>query len=102
MSTYIFLINGAAENQCISPFLSRIYLLHIILWTHPFISGPLQKGAYNFLLVVPATANTVAKIVVGIVDTLVTNSVSQAHKGAIPIYIFPVDQEPGSLITILP
>ncbi|MFX0194985.1 MAG: archaeoflavoprotein AfpA [Candidatus Hodarchaeota archaeon] len=68
----------------------------------PFISGPLQKGAYNFLLVVPATANTVAKIVVGIADTLVTNSVSQAHKGNIPIYILPVDQNPGSLTTVLP
>jgi len=68
----------------------------------PFIPGPLQKGAYNFLLVVPATANTVAKIVVGIADTLVTNSISQAHKGNIPIYILPVDQEPGSLTTVLP
>ena len=68
----------------------------------PFIPGPLQRGVYNFFLVVPSTANTVAKIVVGIADTLVTNSVAQAQKGNIPIYILPVDQKPGSLTTILP
>ena len=51
---------------------------------------------------IPATANTVAKIVVGIADTLVTNAVAQANKADIPIYIFPVDQKPGSLTTVLP
>ena len=68
----------------------------------PFIAGPLQKGDYDFLLVIPATSNTVAKIVMGIADTLVTNSVAQANKTSIPIYILPVDQKPGSLTTVLP
>ncbi len=68
----------------------------------PFIPGALQKGVYRFLVVMPATANTVAKIVNGIADTLVTNSVSQAQKTGVPIYIYPVDQKPGSITTILP
>jgi archaeoflavoprotein AfpA len=68
----------------------------------PFIPGALQKGIYRFLVVMPATANTVAKIVHGIADTLVTNSVAQAQKTGVPIYIYPVDQKPGSITTILP
>jgi len=70
----------------------------------PFIAGPLQLGKFKFLLVAPATANTVAKIVNGIADTLVTNAVAQAHKGNVPIYILPVDRETetGKITTILP
>ncbi|MCP8317504.1 MAG: hypothetical protein H3Z51_11715, partial [archaeon] len=34
----------------------------------PFIAGPLQLGKYKFLLIAPATGNTVAKIVNGIAD----------------------------------
>ncbi len=68
----------------------------------PFIAGALQKGTYQFLLVMPATANTVAKIAYGIADTLVTNAVAQAMKTAVPIYIYPVDQKRGTVTTILP
>ena len=68
----------------------------------PFIIGALQKGTYRFLVVMPATANTVAKIAYGIADTLITNSVAQAMKTAVPIYIYPVDQTPGSVTTVLP
>lgn len=70
----------------------------------PFIAGPLQLGKYKFLLVAPATANTVAKIVNGIADSLVTNAVAQAQKGNVPIYILPVDQETesGKITTVLP
>ncbi|MCP8316414.1 MAG: archaeoflavoprotein AfpA, partial [archaeon] len=39
----------------------------------PFIAGQLQIGKFKFLLVAPATANTVAKIVNGIADSLATN-----------------------------
>jgi len=56
-------------------------------------AGRLLRGIYKFLIVSPATANTVAKIVHGIADTLVTNAVSQAQKGAVPIYIVPTDQQ---------
>lgn len=68
----------------------------------PFIAGPLQVGFYDLLLIAPATANTVAKIVNGIADTLVTNTVSQTAKGSTPIYILPVDQVKGTIKTITP
>ena len=68
----------------------------------PFIAGPLQVGFYDLLLVAPATANTVAKIVNGIADSLVTNTVSQTAKGDTPIYILPVDQVRGTVKTITP
>jgi archaeoflavoprotein AfpA len=68
----------------------------------PFIAGPLQMGHYDFLLIAPATANTVAKIVYGIADTLVTNTVSQTAKGKTPIFIMPVDQKRGTVKTAAP
>ncbi|WP_440947255.1 archaeoflavoprotein AfpA [Methanosarcina sp. T3] len=68
----------------------------------PFIAGPLQMGYYDFLLIAPATANTVAKIAYGIADTLVTNAVSQTAKGKTPIFILPVDQKRGTVKTAAP
>ena len=68
----------------------------------PFIAAPLQVGKYDCLLIAPATANTVAKIVTGIADTLITNAVAQANKAQIPIFILPVDQKRGTTTTILP
>jgi archaeoflavoprotein AfpA len=68
----------------------------------PFVAGPLQVGHYALLFVSPATANTTAKIVHGIADTLITNCVSQAVKGGTPVYIYPVDQRPGDIETEIP
>ncbi|AGB50416.1 archaeoflavoprotein AfpA [Methanomethylovorans hollandica DSM 15978] len=68
----------------------------------PFIAGPLQLGHYDMLIIAPATANTVAKIVHGIADTLVTNAVSQTAKGDTPIYILPVDRKKGTVTTYSP
>jgi len=68
----------------------------------PFIVGALQTGKFNCFIVAPATANTVAKIVNGIADTIITNAVAQAHKANLDIYILPVDQKPGTTTTILP
>jgi archaeoflavoprotein AfpA len=68
----------------------------------PFIVGPLQTGQFDCLLVAPATANTVAKVVNGIADTIITNAISQTNKTNINIYILPVDQKKGSKITTLP
>lgn len=45
------------------------------------ITGRLSMGRYDLLVVSPVTSNTVAKIVHGIADTLVTNAVAQAGKG---------------------
>ena len=68
----------------------------------PFITGPLQIGKYDCLLVAPATANTVAKIVHGIEDTMLTNAVGQTAKSTTPIYIMPVDLYPGTTVTMRP
>jgi archaeoflavoprotein AfpA len=68
----------------------------------PFIAGPLQVGHYDALIIAPATANTVAKIVCGIADTLVTNAVAQTAKGETPIYILAVDQKRGTVKTASP
>ena len=68
----------------------------------PFLAASLQLGEYSLFLITPASGNTVAKVAHGIADTLITNSASQAMKADIPVYIFPVDQEEGELITKLP
>jgi archaeoflavoprotein AfpA len=68
----------------------------------PFIAGQLQMGYYDFLLIAPATANTVAKIVNGIADTLVTNAVSQTAKGQTPIFILPADRKRGTVRAVSP
>ena len=66
------------------------------------ITGRLSLGKYDLLIVSPATANTVSKIVYGIADTLVTNAVAQAGKGAVKTLIVPVDIHPGPIDTVLP
>jgi len=68
----------------------------------PFLAGKLQVGAYRLFLIAPATANSVAKIAHGIADSLITNSAVQAVKADVPVYIFPVDQKEGEVITKLP
>ena len=68
----------------------------------PFVAGPLQMGHYDLLLIAPATANTVAKIVCGIADTLVTNAVSQTAKGETPIFILPADRRRGTVKALAP
>lgn len=68
----------------------------------PFILGDLQTGKYDALIISPATANTVAKIVHGIADTLLTNAVGQGAKGDTPIYIYPVDNKKGKINTQTP
>jgi archaeoflavoprotein AfpA len=69
---------------------------------NPFLAGMLQTKQYDSLLIAPATSNTVAKIVVGISDTLITNAAIQGVKGYIPVYIMPVDFIEGTTTTILP
>jgi len=68
----------------------------------PFVAGALQLGLYRLFYVSPATSNTVAKIAYGIADSLVTNCVAQGIKGGTSVYIYPVDQEPGTQRTEIP
>lgn len=62
--------------------------------------GRFNVGRYDMFVLMPATSNTVAKIVYGIADTLVTNCAAQAMKGGIPSLIVPVDWESGVTSTM--
>lgn len=66
------------------------------------ITGRLSMGKYDLLIVSPTTSNTIAKIVHGIADTLVTNAVAQAGKGKVKTLIVPVDLKAGDVETVLP
>jgi archaeoflavoprotein AfpA len=68
----------------------------------PFLAGWLQTGKYEFLLIAPATSNTVAKITAGIADTLLSNAAIMALKGSVPDYVMPSDYEEGLTHTLLP
>ncbi len=51
-------------------------------------------GAYHTVVIAPATSNTVAKMVYGISDNLVTNIYAQAGKCRVPSIVFACDTEP--------
>jgi len=68
----------------------------------PFLAGALQLGDFDFLLIAPATSNTVAKIALGIADSLLSNAASMALKAFVPVYIQPSDYEEGVTVTTLP
>lgn len=70
-------------------------------YSYPF-SGKITHEKYDLIIIAPATANTIAKIVHGIADTLVTNIAAQSGKGEIPLIILPVDQKEGPVESILP
>ncbi len=68
----------------------------------PTLAVQLQNGKIEFLLIAPATGNTVAKIATGIADTLLTNSAIMALKAFVPVYILPCDYKEGITTTQLP
>jgi archaeoflavoprotein AfpA len=68
----------------------------------PFLAGDLQLGKFKFLLLAPATSNTVAKIASGIADSLLSNSAIMALKGFTPVYVLPSDYREGTVETKLP
>ncbi len=51
-------------------------------------------GSYHTLVVAPASSNTVAKMVCGISDNLVTNIYAQAGKCRVPSIVFACDTDP--------
>ncbi len=71
------------------------------MWSYP-ISGRFSLGRYDLLIVSPTTSNTIAKLVHGIADSLVTNAVAQSGKGNVKTLLVPVDLESGDLETVLP
>jgi len=52
------------------------------------------EGKYHTLVIAPATSNTVAKMVAGISDNLVTNLYAQAGKTRVASIVFACDTEP--------
>ena len=68
----------------------------------PFLAGLLQSHKYEFLLIMPASSNTVAKIVNGIGDTLLTNSAIMSLKAFVPVWVMPVDYKESVISTKLP
>src|SRR4030066_148112 len=68
----------------------------------PFLAAWMQNRKYEFLLIAPATSNTVAKIANGIGDTMITNAAIMSLKAFVPVYIFPTDYKEGICIPKLP
>ena len=68
----------------------------------PFLAGDLELGKFEFLLIAPATSNTVAKMAAGITDTLLCNSAIMALKAFVPVYVMPSDYKEGTVVTKLP
>lgn len=56
--------------------------------------GLFYKGYYHTFVLAPATSNTIAKCVLGIADSLVTNLYSQAGKCRVPSIVYPCDVAP--------
>lgn len=68
----------------------------------PFLAAWMQIRKYEFLLIAPASSNTVAKIASGIGDTMLTNAAIMSLKAFVPVYIAPTDYEEGVVYTKLP
>jgi archaeoflavoprotein AfpA len=68
----------------------------------PFLAAWMQMGKYDFLLIAPATSNTVAKIANGIGDTMITNAAIMSLKAFKPVYVAPTDYKEGVCLTKLP
>lgn len=68
----------------------------------PFLAAWMQMRKYEFLLIAPTSSNSVAKIVSGIGDTMLTNAAIMSLKAFVPIFIAPVDYKEGVTCTRLP
>ena len=56
--------------------------------------GLFYSGYYHTFVMAPATSNTVAKCVLGIADSLVSNLFAQAGKCRVPSIVYPCDIAP--------
>lgn len=68
----------------------------------PFLAGQIQLGQFEFMIIAPATSNTVAKISLRIGDSLIPNAAIMGQKAGVPIYLMPSDFEEGVVVTQLP
>lgn len=68
----------------------------------PFLAAWMQMRKYEFLLIAPATSNTVSKIANSISDTMLTNAAIMSLKAFVPVYMVPTDYKEGTVYTKLP
>jgi len=68
----------------------------------PFLAAWMQMRKYKFLLIAPATSNTVSKVAMGIGDTMLTNAAIMSLKAFVPVFIAPTDYKEGIIYTKLP
>ncbi|RLF75049.1 4Fe-4S ferredoxin [Thermococci archaeon] len=56
--------------------------------------GAFNLGKYDAFIISPATSNTIAKIRLGIADSLIPCCASQALKSRVPLILLPTDSKP--------
>ncbi len=66
------------------------------------VSARFNLKKYQALIISPVTSNTVAKLSIGIADTLITNIFSQMIKGGGKIMLVPCDIVCGEIETEIP
>lgn len=74
------------------------------------VVGRFSRSRYQVLVVAPATSNSVAKMIHGISDSLITNLFAQAGKNRVPAVVLPTDLAPemdtptprGKIIKVYP
>ena len=66
------------------------------------VSARFNLNKYQALIISPVTSNSVAKMSIGIADTLITNIFSQMIKGSGKILLVPCDIVSGEIETEIP
>jgi archaeoflavoprotein AfpA len=68
----------------------------------PFLAAWMQMHKFEFLLIAPASSNTVAKIANGIGDSMLSNAAIMSLKAFVPVYVAPTDYREKVVYTKLP
>ena len=73
------------------------------------VVGRFYRGGYRALVIAPCSSNSVAKMVLGISDNLITNLFAHAGKCRVPSIVFPCDTEadvqseaPDGMVAVYP
>ena len=95
----VFLSRAAAEIMQQYGFMARLNGFKMPIFTEKTASSvPVEwfyQGKYHTLVIAPATSNTIAKMALGISDSLVTNLYAQAGKTRVPSIVFACDTAPA-------
>ncbi|KPU62906.1 4Fe-4S ferredoxin [Thermococcus sp. EP1] len=94
----VFLSSAGEEVARIYGILERIGNFPVVRESkqgHAFPScGSFNLGKFDVFVISPATSNTVAKIRLGIADSLLSCCASQALKSKVPLIMVPTDSKP--------